>query len=148
MPLLALDGSYLPDPPPENLAAAAPAVSIMLITRREGDPLDSPTTELLPLLLTAGSCLLLNPLPTDLTMDWLAETRRRFQNGDYGITAELHPQQAAANTRARDAGIGRIVAEYAGPEGDRLQIVQALPAELMPVLMLPEEANQPVRPGR
>ena len=148
MPLLALDGSYLPDPPPDNLAAAAPAVSIMLITRREGDPLDSPSTELLPLLLTAGTCLLLNPLPPALVMDWMAETRRRFQNGDYGITTELRPAQAAANTRARDAGIGRIVAEYAGPEGDRLQIVQSLPAELMPVLMLPEEARQPVRPYR
>ena len=140
MALLALDGSPLPDPPPENLAAAAPAVSIMLITQREGDPFDSPHTHFLPLLLTAGSCLLLNELPTYLSMDWMAETRRRFQNGDYGITAQLHPEQAARNTRARAAGMGRVHADYASPEGDLMSIVQQLPAELMPILMLPEEA--------
>ena len=141
--LIALDGTPLPDPPPENLAAAAPAVSIMLITRNEGDDFNSRLTEFLPLLLSAGSALLMNELPLDASMDWMADTRRRFQNGDYGVTAQLNPEQAARNTRARAAGMGRVQADYVSPEGDRMTIIQQLPAELMPILLRPEESPPP-----
>ena len=150
--LVALDGTPLPDPPPDNLATAAPAISIMLITQHEGDDFNSPQTEFLPLLLSRGSYARLNHLPPDLSMDWMAHTRRRFQRGDYGVTAQLHPEQAALNTRARAANMGRVQADYAGPEGDRLTITQQLPAELMPMLLLPEEAPpagvKTPRPGK
>ena len=146
--LLALDGSPLPDPPPPRLDAAAPAVSIMLITEEEGQDFYDPATPFLPLLLTRSSLALLETLPPEVTMDWMAHTRRRFQQGDYGITAELDPEQAALNARARRAGMGRISAEYAGPEGDRMKILQALPAELMPILLAPNEVPQPSYPVR
>ena len=139
MPILAITGDHLPETPPDNYQSFAPESALFFVTWAEGDDFDCPDTLLLPMSCTIGIRQRYAAAGPAAYMPFLCHIRRRYQNGDYGLTAGRHPEDAAQNQQALADRHGLILAVYLDPDGQEIWIAQVLPGEPIPVCLLPEE---------
>lgn len=137
MHILDISNQIVAEPPANRLIA--PGSTLLMVTEDAGDDCNDPNTVFLPTLVTAGVLSRMTQLNPKVHMPFLAEARRRYQNGDYGSTAERYPDDAEINRQSLREKQGSIMATYADPEGNQIRIGQTLPAEPIPVIFLPEE---------
>ena len=139
MPMVSITGDYLPEYPPQDLQSFAAGTTLIFVTRNEGDDFDSADTVLLPMAVTIGISGRIAAAGPEIYIPFLCDIRRRYQSGDYGLTAARAPGDAAQNRQSVADRQGQIIALYSDPDGQEIWLAQTLPGEPIPVCLLPVE---------
>ena len=139
MPMVSITGDYLPEEPPDDFQSFAPGTALICVTRNDGDDFDSADTVVLPVVITIGISDRIAAAGPEIYIPFLSGIRRRYQSGDYGLTAAREPGDAAQNRQSVADGYGQIIAVYSDPDGQEIWLAQTLPGEPIPVCLLPAE---------